>query len=417
MVDEEARLAALYGYHVLDTERPAALDELAALTAAIFEVPAVAISLVDRDRVWFAGVSGWGLSEVPRATSFATHVVSGEALVVPDTRLHPVFGGYAGGPAPVRSYAGAPVVGAGGHVLGSLCLLGAEPRDFSAAQLAVLTGLAAQAARHLETLRDRHLAAELRLELVRVHQREEDFVAAVTHELRTPITVMQGYLETLADIDELAAYRPMIDPIRRNGDRLVRMVDHLLAGAHPQETAVTIQPGQVDLRSVARAALGGCLIEATEHDMLIRFEADCGPMPISGDFGRLCQVTEQLLRNALAFSPDGGEVTVRVSDRFGPTIEIIDRGVGVPADELPFLPERFYRGRHAREHAVAGVGLGLNIAERIVAAHGGTLSITSDGAGTGTTARLSIPALQQRAERCSVTRPVRRGRPGRRQRP
>ena len=220
---------------------------------------------------------------------------------------------------------------------------------------------------------------------------------------------MQGYLETLADEDDLAAYRPMIDSVRRNGDRLVRMVDHLLAGAHPPETSVTARPGQIDLGFVARAALGGCLVAASEHDVLIRFESDCGPMPIAGDFGQLCQVTEQLLRNALAFSPDGGEVTLRVSDRYGPTIEIIDWGVGVPAEELPFLPERFYRGRHAREHAVPGVGLGLNIAERIVTAHGGTLSITSDGIGTGTTARLSIPALQVRTARCSVAR---RGRPG-----
>ena len=149
VVDEEARLAALSGYHVLGTDRPAALDELAALAAAVFDLPTATVSLVDRDRIWFAGRSGWAVSEVPRATSFATHVVGGTPLVVPDTLGHPVFGRYATGPEPIRFYAGAPVTGPAGHVLGALCLIGPEPRAFGPRQLTVLTGLAGQAARHL----------------------------------------------------------------------------------------------------------------------------------------------------------------------------------------------------------------------------------------------------------------------------
>jgi signal transduction histidine kinase len=276
-------------------------------------------------------------------------------------------------------------------------VLGQVPRDFGDRQLDLLVGLAGLAARHLSGLRDRH-------ELARLRRREEDLVATISHELRTPVAVMQGYLEALADEDGLTPYRSLIEPIRRNGDRLVRMVDHLLAGTTGVQHPVTIQPGHLDLTCVAEAAVGGCLPQARANGVRIRLETAGIPRPVAGDFGRLCQVAEQLLRNAVAFSAAGDEVTVRVADGPAPSIEIVDHGVGIPADELPHLPERFFRGRHAREHAVPGLGLGLNIAERIVAAHGGTLSITSPGLGGGTTARLSVPALRQRPEHCSVSR-------------
>jgi hypothetical protein len=89
VVDEEARLAALHGYGVLDADRPAALDELTALAAGIFDVPVCTVSLVDRDRIWFAGRAGWSQAQTPLATSFPAHVIGGGSLVVPDSRGRP----------------------------------------------------------------------------------------------------------------------------------------------------------------------------------------------------------------------------------------------------------------------------------------------------------------------------------------
>jgi signal transduction histidine kinase len=115
------------------------------------------------------------------------------------------------------------------------------------------------------------------------------------------------------------------------------------------------------------------------------------PAPVRGDFTRLTQAVGQLLRNAIGFSPAGGPVRVAVSfTGRSPSLQVIDEGAGIPADELPHVTERFYRGRHARSEAMAGVGLGLSIAQTIVSAHGGSLSITSPGPGLGTTARMSL---------------------------
>jgi signal transduction histidine kinase len=115
------------------------------------------------------------------------------------------------------------------------------------------------------------------------------------------------------------------------------------------------------------------------------------PAPVRGDLTRLTQAVEQLLRNAIGFSAPGSRVRVAVSfTGRAPSLRVIDEGVGIPADELPHVTERFYRGRYARDGAVAGVGLGLNIARTIVSAHGGSLGITSDGPGRGTTVRISL---------------------------
>jgi len=115
------------------------------------------------------------------------------------------------------------------------------------------------------------------------------------------------------------------------------------------------------------------------------------PAPVRGDFTRLTQAVEQLLRNAIGFSAAGSLVRVAVSFAGrSPSLQVIDEGAGIPSDEQPHVTERFYRGRHARGEAVAGVGLGLSIAETIVSAHGGSLSVTSPGPGLGTTARIAL---------------------------
>jgi len=388
MSHEEERLAVLHGYGALDT-RVAALDELAALAGTIFQVPAAAVSLIDRDRIWLAGHAG---QPDPALTVLCRFVAGGCPLFMPDTAVHPALAGSVS-----RFFAGYPVTDPDGYVLGAFCLLGNRPRGFELRDVQILAGLSGQAARHLVALRQGH-------ELARAVTREQDLVSAVSHEMRTPVTVIQGYLEALGDAEELTPYRAMFDRMGRSGDRLVRMIDHLLAGTEAGEPPVTVRPGHLDLVSVARAAVGAVLSAARERDVHLRLEVAGDPMPVRGDFGQLCLAADQLLRNAVAFSAPGGEVRVRVADAGGPCLEIVDRGAGVPADELPFLRQRFYRGRYAREHAVPGVGLGLGIADRIVAAHGGSLVITSDGPGAGTTARLRMPVRREGPERCTTRR-------------
>jgi signal transduction histidine kinase len=390
---EQSRLVALHSYGLLDAPRPAVLDELSRLAASVFDTPMAMVSLVDAHRQWFAGKTGMTHDEDPREISFCAHVVEqGSPLIVPDARAHPVFRDYANvtGQPHIRLYAGAPLIDQDGYLLGTVCVLDDSPRQISDRQIDVLVQLAGQATGHLSGIRSRLLLSDLGDELSRVVSREEDLVAAVSHELRTPVTSIQGYLEMLTEEEELAPYRRYIEPIRRNGERLVKMVDHLLAGTRDAE-ALTIDRTPVDLVTVAEAAIGAGHGHQAHRDVRCVLEVTGRPAPIRGDFTRLTQAVEQLLRNAIGFSEAGSAVRVVVSfTERAPSVHVIDEGVGIPADELPHVAERFYRGRYARSEAVAGVGLGLNIAQTIVSAHGGSLTVTSDGPGLGTTVRMSL---------------------------
>ncbi|TWG24570.1 sensor histidine kinase [Actinoplanes teichomyceticus] len=391
-VGDEARLAAVHSYQLLDAPRPVVLDELTRLASSVFETAMSTVTLVAGDRCWFAGNTGMPAAGAALDASFCAAVVQRRApLVVRDASAHPVYRTWddVRGWPNLRFYAGVPLLDEDGFLLGTVCVLDDEPREAGDRQLDLLHTMAGQAAGHLSAIRARLLLAEIGDELTRAISREEDFVATVSHELRTPVTTIQGYLELLVENDELAPYRRMLEPIQRNGERLVRMVDHLLAGTRPAGTPLPLLRAQTDLVTVAETALAACQAQAAQRGVTLRLETLDGPdgFPVPGDLTRLSQAAEHLVRNGVLFSPAGSTVRVRI-DEFG--LDVVDDGAGIPADELPHVIERFYRGRFAREQAVPGVGLGLSIAHRIMTAHEGTLTVASEGSGKGTIARMTV---------------------------
>ncbi|GAA2337909.1 GAF domain-containing sensor histidine kinase [Dactylosporangium salmoneum] len=391
-VDEEARLAALHSYGVLDGPRPPELDDLTRLAASIFDTPMSAVSLVDRERQWFAGKTGLADDESPRDLSFCAETIPTRAqLVVPDARADAHFSSYANvtGEPHIRFYAGSPLIDGDGHVLGAMCVIDDRPGDLGDRQREALQTLSRQATGHLSLVRSRLQMAELGQELARATQREEDLIATISHELRTPVTAIQGYLELLADDERLAEHSRLVEPIYRNGQRLVGMVEHLLSGTRPAGAPLLLHRSAVELHLVLTAAVQGCRAVAEPRGVEVVVEPPTQASVVSVDAARLTQAVQQLVRNAVLFTPPGGTVTVRVLYAPVPTIEVADTGVGIAADELPYVFQRFFRGRHARREAVPGVGLGLHIAQEAVAAHGGRVTLSSTGAGT--TARITLP--------------------------
>ncbi|WP_432972075.1 GAF domain-containing sensor histidine kinase [Dactylosporangium sp. CA-233914] len=391
-VDEEARLSALYSYGVLDAPRPKALDELTQLAASVFDTAMSTVTLVDRERQWFAGKTGITPDETPREISFCAETIpTRRPLVVPDARADERFHRYPNvtGDPFIRFYAGAPLIEEDGHVLGALCVKDSRPGDFGPRQRDTLDTLARQAAGHLSLMRSRLMLAELGDELVRATQREEDLIATISHELRTPVTAIQGYLELLAEDERLQEYTRFVEPIYRNGQRLVGMVEHLLTGTRPAGAPLLLHRSPVELHMVLSAAVQACAAAAEPRGVELVVQTPTEASVVSADVVRLTQAVQQLVRNAILFSPPGGKVIVRAAYEPTPAIEITDTGVGIPPDELPYVFQRFFRGRHARSQAVPGVGLGLHIAQEAVGAHGGRLTLTS--AGAGTTARITLP--------------------------
>jgi signal transduction histidine kinase len=221
---------------------------------------------------------------------------------------------------------------------------------------------------------------------------KDQFFALVSHELRTPLTSIIGYLElVLEDSEPLAPnQRRFLGVVDRNARRLLRLVGDLLFVAHVEAGRLALEMGEVDLRTLTTEAVEAARPRAEGKDLALEAVVD-GVPPMAGDRDRLAQVLDNLVSNAVKFTPERGSVTVRLTAQDSQAlIEVEDSGVGIPAAEQERLFERFFRASTATERAIPGVGLGLTIAKAIVEAHGGELDFESV-VGAGTTFRVRLP--------------------------
>lgn len=226
---------------------------------------------------------------------------------------------------------------------------------------------------------------------------KNEFFALVSHELRTPLTSVIGYLDIVREDDEGGLseeqdrYLGIID---RNARRLLRLVGDLLFVAQVEAGTLSLEKGEVDLQQVALDAVEAARPRAEKAE--VRLEADTVPIVIAqGDADRLGQLVDNLISNALKFTPAGGSVDVRLR-RLDATavLEVSDTGIGISADDQEHLFERFFRTERATERAIPGIGLGLSICAAIVQGSGGKIWVHS-AEGAGTTFRVELPLTAQ----------------------
>jgi len=220
---------------------------------------------------------------------------------------------------------------------------------------------------------------------------KDDFVASVSHELRTPLTSIRGYLELVREDGGLSPEQDrMLGIVDRNADRLLGLVTDLLFIAELDAGKLTMNATPVGLVAVAAESVEAAGPRAHAAEIELRLDAD-DQVVVPGDRTRLAQVFDNLISNAIKFTPPGGRVNVRVfrSDASA-VVEVSDTGTGIPEDERLHLFERFFRTSGAIRAAVPGTGLGLAIVGAIAASHGGTVSVESSDGG-GATFLVSLP--------------------------
>lgn len=221
----------------------------------------------------------------------------------------------------------------------------------------------------------------------------DELIATVSHELRTPLTSIIGYAEMLVELDETdisQRARSLLAVIERNAARELRLVDDLLTMAFLDDNRLRVVRARIDLAEVCRRVVEDQGLGAAERDRQLVL-VDAALPPVLGDFFRLVQVVENLVTNAVKFTPAGGRIEVRVLDRGSKgVVEVSDNGVGVSPEERDRLFDRLYRAPSAIEAHVQGAGLGLAIVRAIVDAHDGTIEVESE-VGVGTTVRVAIP--------------------------
>ncbi len=221
---------------------------------------------------------------------------------------------------------------------------------------------------------------------------KDEFVSLVSHELRTPLTSIRGYVELLLDDGETlsADQRRFLEIVDRNSSRLLELVGDLLFLAQIEAGKLAIEIGTVDLNRVVEECVETSSPAAGAR--AIELTARLAPLPrIQGDQARLAQVLDNLVSNAIKFTPRGGRVEVRLSQENGSAVlEVEDSGLGIPEAEQAQLFERFFRSSTATAQAIPGTGLGLTITKAIVDRHGGLIEVES-AKDLGTTVRVRLP--------------------------
>ena len=232
-------------------------------------------------------------------------------------------------------------------------------------------------------------------DVTRLRQLEDvrkEFVANVSHELRTPLSIFQGYTETLIDNPDLPPEdaRPMLDIMRKHSRRLNALVEDLLILARLESRDEKLHLAPLDVAKFLRDAVTDWSLRSAEKQIALTADIAPGVPMISADAFRLEQVMGNLIENAIKYTNNGGNVTVRAAAAGdGVEIRVKDTGLGIPAADVPRIFERFYRADKGRSREHGGTGLGLSIVKHIVLAHGGCVHAESDyGRGTSIVFRL-----------------------------
>jgi signal transduction histidine kinase len=267
-----------------------------------------------------------------------------------------------------------------GEVTAVVQLLGPEQPRIDGLPETIET-IAAQLSQYADRKRSDATAARMK----------DQFVATVSHELRTPLAAMDGWLHILLDgepgpLNE--EQHRFLTTVKRNSDRLMRLVGDLLLIGQMDAGQFTLDLGDVDIVELVGETVA--LFQGAATEKRIEMNTDTGPRAVVlGDRLRLGQLLSNLVSNAVKFTPEDGQVWIRVGEHNGTCqVEVTDSGIGIPAADRAHLFERFYRASTAT--GIAGSGLGLAISKAIAEAHGGTIRIADSG-GSGTRVVVEIP--------------------------
>ena len=280
------------------------------------------------------------------------------------------------------------VIACGGAALGGVVLL----RLAGLVHAVERAGLAERLARR-EAEQAQQLLTFQNEQLVEIDRLKDEFVSSISHELRTPLTSIAGYVELLQEEEENPEKLGHLAIVGRNSERLLALVTDLLFAARLQYGRLELERSPVNLRRLVEQCVDSARPRAQAASVRLDLEVEDVP-EITGEPAKLAQLLDNLVSNAIKFTPRDGHVGVRLTstpDRI--RIEVSDTGIGIPDRERERLFERFFRAQAALERQIQGTGLGLYISKAIVDAHEGRIGVDS-APGEGTTFIVELPVSQ-----------------------
>ncbi|WP_287129989.1 response regulator [Candidatus Cyanaurora vandensis] len=386
MSDESVRLAVLESYGILDTPAEAAFDDLARLAAHICETPIALVSLVDETRQWFKARMGLEISQTSREIAFCAYAIEQTQLfLVPDALKDDRF---ARNPLVIhephiRFYAGMPLVTPEGAALGTLCVIDTVPRTLTSEQQSVLAALGRQVVDQLTLRRNLKQLAQAKAEAEQANAAKSEFLAMMSHEVRTPLNAIIGMTSLLlTDTTLRPAHREITETIRSGGESLLAIVNDILDFSKIEARRLEIEAQPFDLRQCLESALELLAPLATTKQLaLVYFMDRMVPRVVVGDEVRLQQILVNLLSNAVKFTAHG-QVVLTVN--IGPhpkggelSFSVCDTGIGIPPAQIGRLFQPFSQGDSSTTRQYGGTGLGLVICKRLSELMGGGIGVES----------------------------------------
>jgi signal transduction histidine kinase len=394
--EESNRLGNLAYYDILDTLPEQEYDDVTYLAAQICETPISLISFIDQDRQWFKSRFGFPFEQTPRDLSFCAYALlePQEMMIVSDARQDDRF---AQNPLTQQDpkvifYAGVPLVTEEGYALGTLCVIDNKPGKLSDSQAKALNALARQVMALLVLRKKTRELEQAQAKERELHELRSQFVNMVSHELRTPLTTIGLSADTIAHYASSLGETSR-KPIERHAGRilnqikqLTRLMNGVLSLGRGDAGKITVCPQPVDAVSWCQSLLVDHFGQRPDQRKVL-FSVEGTASMVSLDPDLMGNVVINLISNAFKFSHTDPLLILR----FAPahlTIQIVDKGIGIPDRDLSLLFTPFYRAGNAA--SIEGTGLGLAISRQLVEFHRGTLQIDSQQH-QGTTCTICIP--------------------------
>ena len=397
-VTEQQRLQALRAYEILDTPAEQAFDDLSRVASYICDTPIALVTLIDSDRQWLKAKVGLDVNETTRDAAFCAHTILGrEIFEVMDTAVDPRFhdNPLVVGSPNIRFYAGMPLVTSDDHALGSLCVIDRQPRQLTAMQRDALEALGRQVVAQFEAHRNfRRLQA--------VSEQKDELLRVASHDLKNPLQAILASAEFIGtlleteehDREEVREFTALIAKRARN---MKQLIEELVDRGAMEDGTLQLQPERVDLAALAHEVVVGLDAYAREKHIALEVAPGEGKMIVHADLARIRQVAENLVGNAIKFSPRSTTVRVHLALQDGMvSLTVTDEGPGLTEADLAKIFNKYVTLSARPTGGESSSGLGLFICRELVQAHGGRM-LARNAPGRGAAFTMALPHVVESA--------------------
>ncbi len=383
--NETERLAAVKRYEILDTPPDGSFDRITALASRLFNVPVAIVSLVDTDRIWFKSHHGLpGVEQIDRDPGLCASAILSDdvyhisnAIEDPRSLSNPLVAGEFG----LRFYAAAPLKTRDGFNLGTFCIIGLQPREFSAAEKKTLEDLSAIVMDEIE----------LRLASRKAVKMQSEILEIAAHDMKNPIISISSLAALLFDQKDKETIHEIASYIKKSSDKLSRIIDELLETAFIDAGRIKLKLETVNMAEVAKEVVAANQVLAMAKNQSLTLNIIDIPQA-KADRKKIGEVFDNLVSNAIKFTEIDKSIAVTVRETSGKAcFEVKDEGQGMTDQDKEKLFGKFTRLSARPTGGESSTGLGLSIVKMLVDLHNGRILADSRGKSKGSTFTVKLP--------------------------